>query len=64
MTEQLDHNLDPRARTIIAQLRSEGWQTSACIFKLGRQAIAHARHKPIINPDDPATTGGSVRNCR
>lgn len=55
MTEQLDHILDPRARGVIAQLRSDGvTDIGVHLQTSGRQAIAHARHKPIINPDDPA----------
>jgi hypothetical protein len=55
MTEQLDHILDPRARGVIARLRAEGVaEIGVHLQTSGRQAIAHARHKPIINPDDPA----------
>lgn len=55
MTEQLDRIADPRARDVIAQLRSDGvTDIGVHLQTSGRQAIAHARHKPIINPDDPA----------
>ena len=55
MTEQIDHILDPRAREVIARLRSDGVvDIGVHLQTSGRQAIAHARHEPIINPDDPA----------
>ena len=55
MTEQLDHLLDHRAQSVIAQLRGEGVSDIGVHLQTsGRQAIAHAAYKPIINPDDPA----------
>ena len=46
---------DPRAQEVIARLKADGVEDIGVhLQKSGRQAIAHARSKPIINPDDPA----------
>jgi hypothetical protein len=55
MSKQIDQIADPRVKEVIAQLRSVGvTDVGVHLQTSGRQAIAHARHKPIINPDDPA----------
>lgn len=55
MTEHIENIGDHRANKVIAQLRANGVDDiGAHIQKSGRQAIAHAKSKPIINPDDPA----------
>jgi hypothetical protein len=55
MKAQIDLIRDPRAIEAIARLKADGVDDIGVhLQKSGRQAIAHAKSKPIINPDDPA----------
>jgi hypothetical protein len=54
MLEHIEQIGDPRAKEVIAKLRANGVDDIGVhLQKSGRQAIAHANSKPIINPDDP-----------
>ena len=55
MTSHIDQLQNQRAKEVIAQLRAANVDdVGVHLQKSGRQAIAHAAQKPIINPDDPA----------
>lgn len=54
IADNLDGLRDHRAVESLSQLRaSVNGDVGAHLYESGRQAIAHARHDPIINPDDP-----------
>lgn len=55
MDAKVDLLNDPRAKDAIKALRASGVQdVGTHLQKTNRQAIAHAGHGPIIDPDDPS----------
>jgi len=54
ITAHIERIANPQATEIIGKLKADGvTDIGEHLQKSGRQAIAHARSKPIINPDDP-----------
>jgi len=54
MAANIDTVRNPRAQEAITKLKAAGVSDIGMhLQKSSRQAIAHARQKPIINPDDP-----------
>lgn len=51
---QSGHLSDRRTREPLAELRAQGITNIAGhLYESGRQAIAHARFSPVVDPDDP-----------